>query len=271
MFLAKSKAGQAWSLTLDYDYQFSDQLYAAGRKVDSPEETSTHVETLTLGHRFSDDWSAGLRLRWIHATHLGDHPELSLNGFGDIDLFGQWRLGHALAPGSWLDGLTLGAGLSLPTGDDAATPIDEAGILQLFQLGFGSVAPIASVSYSADLIGGLGFFAQSTAVFPTGESDLGIQYGSSVVSQIGLSYALAEDLRLRGSVDILWRDQSELQGRTLADTGGTTIALTPGLTWDVSDAWTLSAFLRIPVSQQLNGNHQLAPGIQAHIGLSYAF
>lgn len=54
------------------------------------------------------------------------------------------------------------------------------------------------------------------------------------------------------------------------DSGGRTLYLSPGVTFEAAEKTHIYAFLQVPVYQNLNG-YQLAPRVTASVGVTFAY
>lgn len=179
-------------------------------------------------------------------------------GLGDVTTFAKGRIWTQDGRG-WTRRLSLLAGLKWPTGDFGRS--DSFGELpRPLQPGSGSFDPLAGAVFTWQT---LGWQLDAGAVYHHNTERAGFELGDT------LDVDLAAQLRLlprrlpaRGVPAYLngvlelngrWAGRSQVDGRSDPDSGGQTLALSPGLQW-VGTRWLFEAGVQVPVIQDLNGN-----------------
>ncbi len=194
----------------------------------------------------------------MRITRNGTRQTLSDRGFGDLTLFAKYQLLQRDAPEKTTR-LTFKGGLKLPTGDHTETDSEGSLLPRGLQLGTGSV------DYSAGLIfthvaDRLGINADAIYGF-NGESD-GFEFGDALKYDIALGYRIYPSvyetypspyatvyLELNGQL----ARKSRSGGQSVADSGGHTLFLSPGVQFIPLGNLIVEASLQIPVRQELNG------------------
>jgi hypothetical protein len=190
----------------------------------------------------------------------------NLNGLGDIELGARYAVLDLVDVGAARrQTLAFSAGTSLPTGL-RATSFDGHDVDEHGQPGTGAWGPFLGVHYRLEQMRWTGF-ASATGRVRTTNGD-GYHYGNaflwSVHGQYWLVPKLAVDLGLDGryaAADTI-ADGSEAE-----DTGGTVLAASPAVYWNVSGPLWLSARAQVPFYTHLFGAQSIGPTVVA--GLQY--
>jgi len=184
-------------------------------------------------------------------------PDRGDNGIGDITVLGKYRV-HTVNFKGGTSRLSLIGGLELPTGDDDES--DSQGTLPAsLQLGSGSVDVIAGGAYTYQTLShefdmDLRYiFNQEANDFEFGDV---FKYNFSFQKRIHPSVLPDEGIysqwnaliELNGS----YSQHSESSGSSVADSGGHTLFLSPGIQF-VSQRAVVEASVQLPVVQDLNG------------------
>lgn len=173
-------------------------------------------------------------------------------GIGDLEVF----LRHTVYERNW-PGRTFSvspyAGIELPTGGDTSP-----GFPRERTLGSGSVDYFAGFAVR-DAAWGEAHRFLSVRYTANTESD-GFERGDVVELDAAVKPPLAsweaggEVVGLNGilEVNLHWQDRHTLGGRTVPESGGTRLDLTPGLIY-TTHRWILEAAVRVPVVQNRHG------------------
>jgi hypothetical protein len=272
--------------------QHSDDLFHGQSRIDNPGDVSTSWREvrLDLAARLAERWWLGAsipRLE-IHNDEPG-RPDVDLEGLGDVALRVEWSpwasraadgaaadlaaaeeavAGHAKNGLFELRGLTVLAGLELPTGDDGESVPAGATPPSLLQLGSGTFDPILGLRY-AGTSGSLTGFATAAVQWSLGESDVGLRPGAVFESSAGVAWRFTDALAAAPSLDLVVRGRDHVDGAELDDTGSTLLFATPSLAIALARGFHLDASVRLPLWRRVNGT-QLAPGPRFEVGLTFA-
>lgn len=215
------------------------------------------------------------RLRFNSPT--GERKTISASGLGDLTLAGAYRFFRRDVERGTTQFSLLG-GLKLPTG---ATDIEDADLPQLtgtaetrlppsLQLGSGSVDGIVGLAGFHN-IDRLSFYADVQGKLNT-EGAQDFRAGNRLFYDLSVDYVLLPGrnmfviLELNGVVTA----RAEQAGRTVTDSGGHLLFLSPGIQYLPIPPLILEAGVQIPIYRDLNGR-QLAPDWSVVVGLRYLF
>lgn len=289
----------AWWVGVRSEYvdfrEYSDArlrgLRRRGPEADLHSVESLLATSLGLFYGVTDDVTLGLRLPYVRRTGIrepghadeaaaiaaahstggdtvgdggpGEVEQLgSVDGLGDLGLFGQWRFLHR---GPWH--LSLLAGLDLPTGETSERASNGDRVETEFQPGSGAVdgslglaATWATRPFSVD----------ASAVYTIAgdgsrDTNLGdvLAYGLAVSHRVGshdhagdhdhaTGHALLWDvfLELNGE----WREREVVDGATDGNSGGALLWLSPGARLTIAGRVTLGVSVGLPIAEDLNGD-----------------
>ena len=265
---------------LDLDYLFLDQtqLRSGTRKIspgDVPigkeleDYTRKNIATLGLSYVFNADWGVSLQLPYIvrdHATFGEDHDEYdtsSTSSIGDMSLIARYQ--------GFTSRHNLGVllGIKLPTGSfnnkfRSGAPLDRG-----LQPGTGTTDLVAGVYYFDQLGKDWNWFVQGT-IQRAFNSRAEYKPGTAVNLDAGLRYTRFKRIipQLQFNTRIVERDNGN--EADTANSGGTVINLSPGVTVEVTEKMASFIFVQVPVYQNLNG-YQLAPKWSLTAGIRVSF
>lgn len=197
------------------------------------------------------------------------------SGIGDITLLGKYRIYTKDYPGK-TSRFSILTGVKLPTGEDDEE--DRFGTLpQGLQLGSGSFDPIIGAAYTwqsldfeVDIDITYKFNTEGANDFEFGDLfKYNIAYQRRVwpfkLPEEGLYSQLNLVLELNGQ----YQQKNKSSGTKLADSGGNTIFLSPGLQY-VMERFIIEGSVQLPVVQDLNGA-QLKTDYIATVGIRMTF
>ncbi|MBI2466751.1 MAG: transporter [Candidatus Rokubacteria bacterium] len=246
------------------------------------QEVTTFEEDLTAVYGLARDLTVGAtlpiverRLRFDDAA--GQRRTISADGLGDLTLVGAYRVFRRDVERGTTQVSLLG-GLKLPTG---ATDIRDSDLPRLtggtktrlppsLQPGSGSVDGIVGLAgfHNMDR---LSFYASVQGKLNT-EGAQDFQAGDSLFYDLSADYVLLPErnmfliLELNGVVTA----RAEQAGRTVRDSGGHLLLVSPGIQYLPIPPLILEASVQIPIYRDLNGR-QLAPDWSVVVGLRYLF
>lgn len=184
-----------------------------------------------------------------------------LTGLGDVELGARYTLldlpDFARAR---RQSLAVSLGTSIPTGLRAAEvngiPVDEHG-----QLGTGAWGPYAGVHYRWEERAWTLFASLSGRLRTTNAE--GYQYGDALLWSAHAQLWADTRLALDAGVDGRWAAADARDGAAVVATGGLLLAAAPGVYWNVSGPFWLSARAQIPFFTHLYGIQTVGPTVVA--------
>lgn len=279
---------EGWTLGLRYEYIHNNRPLSGSTKVapitaaapQQGEITTTNRNYLVdLGYTFDSHWQVELEVPLMQRYH--QHYDAALNlltwnyqTLGDIKLLTSYRFADAGEPG-----FGVRAGIKLPTGSISQLATDGVTLAErMFQPGTGSTDLILGAFYSHDSHDSdLHWFASGHLQQPLttrnggpGGADQTYRPGNTLALGAGLTYPLMEKLRL--TVQGNWHQTGRESG-TAGDpvnTGGRTLAVSPGFSFAAAPDTQLYASLQLPVYQYLNGT-QLSNTLGVMVGANQRF
>ena len=272
---------KGYSLDLRYDYIDQTAFRAGSSSAPAPSlpdagevehRTTNRYVTATLGYSPDRDWGFQLVVPYLDRSHStfapGDtDPSLShTRSLSDIKLIGRYQ-GFSETGDT---GLTVG--VKLPTGSRDkrfnAGPEEGGDLDRSLQAGTGSTDLILGVFRYGSLGQGWNWFAQGTAQMPVKIKD---------EFRPGAQFLLNGGLRHEGGlvspqvqVNVLERRPDGGANGDADNSGGRSVALSPGAGIALAKGLTAYGFVQIPVYQHVEGV-QIAPRWSATAGISYTF
>jgi hypothetical protein len=285
-------ASAGWRFNFEYDYLNQDRLRSGTRSVSGvPDgielEGSTLNRYLTAGLSYSPNsrWNVDLRVPYVERTHTtygefdSRQPLPVLSGsrsssLGDIRLVGSYQ---GVLP---THNLGLQFGVKLPTGHygttvnfgsgpNAGTPLDAS-----LQPGTGSTDVIVgayyyqAVSQNLDVI--LNGQFQSAVRHRQNQPGNDFRPGNSTTLSVGLRYEANPNWVPQLQMNLLRKEADRGALADKADSAGTVVYMSPGVTAKVRNNLHVFGFAQIPVYSRLDG-YQLFPRWTFSVGASYAF
>ncbi|MGH7943841.1 MAG: transporter [Opitutaceae bacterium] len=195
---------------------------------------------------------------YLDKTLRAGGSERGDRGFGDATLLARHQVWQVDRAGETFRGQFL-AGVKLPTGRDDES--DSLGRLpQPLQLGSGSYDPIVAAVFSWQR---LQWQADFDVVYKLNTDANGFRFGNTLAHDAAFQYRLWPQ-SLSGSgvpafiygvfeLNGIWAERDRFRGAKLADSGGYTLFVSPGLQY-VTQRWIAEIAAQLPVVQDLNGN-----------------
>jgi len=231
-------------------------------------EQSTRAWVLDFGTAYgiTERLAVHASIPFLHTTFENRDVEDTESSFGDLTIIGRYT--WTLFSGVRVSQLSVAAGVNVPMGGGVQNPISSDR-----NFVSGTLDPIIAASGAVPLSTVISVDASVYARLILTEDDDGSKTGSF------LSYSLTGRYKLRRQgVDLslrltgLNRAQDEIDGRPFSNSGGDWLFLSPGISWDMSqaDAHGLQVWgtVEIPVYQFVNGV-QLTEDWTARFGLRY--
>lgn len=186
-----------------------------------------------------------------------------LSGLGDVELGGRLEvLDLPNFAAQRRQSLAVSAGSSMPTGPSDAQSggvrVDEHG-----QLGTGAWGPFLGAHYRFEQGDWTAFASVSGRLQTTNSA--GYRYGSALLWSVQGQYFADSSLALVLGIDGRYAAPDRQNAQSVDSTGGTVLALSPGLYWNVvGNAW-LSARMQWPMYTHLFGVQSIGPVLVAGV------
>jgi hypothetical protein len=287
-----AEAQDAWlqegtRIDLRFEYIRQDSVRSGTEKVAPSGEPGEHDEISTynrnwriaLDHNFNAAWGVSLIAPYINRdhTHLHNPPPIEqpadpepeswrIRKPGDVQVIGRYQtaLDKQLRSAAGLR-----AGLKLPTG--STDERNEAGELaeRTLQPGTGSTDLILGAFYRGPLTGASDWFTSATLQSPL-EFDDGFRPGTRFGADVGARVPLAARLSGQLQLNFTRRGRDSGSEAERADSGGSFVYLSPGLSLALNQQWSIYGFVQVPVYQRVNGR-QLTADTGAAVGANLMF
>jgi len=147
----------------------------------------------------------------------------------------------------------LNFGLKLPTGKTDRKNADGDAAERSLQPGSGTTDLLVGASYSSQRpVQNLSTFVQGLMQLPLHSKD---EYkpGNRVSLDAGVRYGVGEQVGLLLQANGLWRGRDRGAEAEPEDTGGTSLFLSPGVSYSIGKAINLYGFFQVPLYQYVNG------------------
>ena len=273
--------GTGLRLDLRYDYINQNQLRSGTGRASWPagheQEIYTKSQHLNaaLDYSWTPDWGLNLRVPFIDRDHstfgeAGDGSDAGTSHsrkIGDIKIVGRYQ--------GFLEAKNLGVlfGVKLPTGSSSETfsggPIAGDRLDRALQAGSGTTDVITGIYYYGELVRDWSYFSDVTTQIPVNSHE-DYRPGASLDFTAGIRYTGFQGLTPQIQITPRFAAKDKLNGDADADSGGTTVYLSPGLTVPVSKNVKIYGFVQLPIYQNLNG-YQLAPKCIFSVGTRFEF
>ncbi|MSP92272.1 MAG: hypothetical protein EXR79_10795 [Myxococcales bacterium] len=198
------------------------------------------------------------------------HRQGTKVGLGDIGLGARWRLVESGPERRWR--IDARPGFTLPTGGTEPNP-DELGRAgkahEHVFFGSGTVDPTLALDTEVEFGGWrLNAFAFGRAsLYANGH---GYKQGARAGGGIGVDVGVGEAWRLLARPEV-YHEQASAWGNDRAEGSGRTDAIaTGGVVWVPAPAWTLNAFVKVPVHTWSTGE-QIEVPLLGMVGVTWAF
>ena len=226
---------------------------------------------LDLDYVGSPAWGVTIQLPWhdrFHSTVAAGDVAVSTSqagGLGDVRLLGRYqRFGVQ-------DSYGLQLGLKLPTGrfdqDFATGPQAGAPLDRGLQLGTGTTDVLAGASYFTRPLDALCCFSQVMLDQPLASKN-GFRPAASLALNGGVRFLNTGWLTPQVQLNVRWDGRESGANSDRANSGGTMIYVSPGMTADVGRRLHAFTFVQLPLYQRVNGL-QLEPRWLLSLGFRY--
>ncbi|AYH41974.1 transporter [Azoarcus sp. DN11] len=280
-------AGLAGDTRLGLRYEFIDQRHPMHGDNDvSVGELPRHhdeVRTLnrntlfTLERDLAPDWTIGATLPLVDRSHKHIHNHHEEDGdvhhvpetwnfreLGDLRIEAR----HELLT-SREQGVGVSFGVKLPTGRTNLKNRDGDLAERSLQPGSGTTDLLLGAHWRRELAGGSTAFASVSADLATAEHD-GYRPGHRMHLDVGWLKPVSDRLSFPLQLNVSYKARDRGAEAEPEDSGATTVALSPGVSWQMSPHWQLYGYYQRPIYQHVNGV-QLTSRWSAVLGTTYAF
>lgn len=274
----------------------------AGGNQEVENGTATRFTTLGVGYAPTADWNFRLLLPYLERSHSsygnaqnpltpGQLSSAAYSGLGDARFITSFQ---GILP---THNFGLQLGVKLPTGNYGGPGADGSSVLgrnpKPFTSGPNALAPspgnLVDTSLqlgtgSTDLIVGAYYYqavSQDFDVFINGQFQAAVSHklnqagadfrpGNLATVSFGTRYEANPDLVPQLQINITRKSHDQGALADAANSAGTAVYLSPGVTASLGHGTSAYAFLQLPVYRNLQGV-QLAPRYAASVGVMYAF
>ena len=265
-------------VTLSEILRRRSQLYEGSHRIHDPLNQELWESRTALGLNFGirPDLTLSVLIPFVYEEFQFDGPSgretRASSGLGDVTLLAKYRLFKEdwhLGSFNW----TAFAGTELPTGETDSS--DEGMRLPpSLQPGSGSWDPIVATAATYEIdrfkLNGVLLYQYN------GEGAQDYKFGDLLVAEVKPGYRLVVEKfpgpLLRVDFGIQWRHEfpAEQHGSRLADSGGDTLLLTPGIVFWPRPWWGAVLNAELPIYRDLEGQ-QLASDFGISLSISYRF
>jgi hypothetical protein len=269
-----------------YEYIKQDELRAGSGRVAAGQLPRHHDEVKTINRNLLTEFDYTIDRDWALAasapivdrdhTHIHNHQGAQLvehwnfTRVGDVRLTGrrQWTAEDPATHALGFYGLNFG--LKLPTGDIDVRNGNGDRAERSLQPGTGTTDLVFGAYYTRVLpASGASWFVQGLVQTPLNSRE-DYRPGRRVTLDVGYRYEATDAIGLMIQLNALYRGKDSGLQAEPEDTGGRFIYLSPGISYAVTKATQLYAFVQKPLYQHVNGV-QLTADWSAVVGVSARF
>ena len=256
---------------LDFRYETinQDQPMAGSRKVGAGEVPAHHDEVYTynrnyltsIDRTFGPDWGLNVLIPVVDREHYHIHNHMGaqlderwdFTALGDVRVLARRRLASFEDAEPSQAVAALNFGLKLPTGKTDIKNGDGDVAERSLQPGSGTTDLLIGVTYSKMRPAtNLSTFVQGLMQLPLNEHD-DYRPGTRITLDGGLRYSVGEQVGLLLQANALWRGRDRGAEAEPDDTGGSSVFLSPGLSYSIGKSFNVYGFFQVPVYQYVNG------------------
>jgi hypothetical protein len=257
----------------------SDYANSAASGQEYQQDTRNHVVNATLDYSPNADWGVSLLLPYIDRHHTTVQPgdpappdgvsSSQSSGIGDVRLLGRYQGFGTEHDFGILFGVKLPTGAkdtNFTGGPASLLAAPNNGLDRGLQLGSGTTDLLLGFYKVGALSHDWDYFLQALALEPLNSSS-GFRPSDSLNVNIGARFMAWGELRPQLQLN------ARLEGRESADpanSGGTQVFLSPGLSYSVSERVDVYGFASVPVFVHANG-YQLVQPFSVSVGAHYSF
>lgn len=269
-------------IDLRYEQVRQDQLMSGSKKVGATEgdqlnrelETVSHRWLLNLDHGINEHWGISASIPFIDRSHLHTESGAPVNWnfrqLGDARISARYQ--SALQDAANGGGAVIGAnaGLKLASGQTDIANSTGTKAERSLQPGTGTTDMIASVYYRqvlSDL--STSWFIQANLEAPLNEKD-GYKPGRKTGLDLGIRTDWHSNFSPMLQLNYQYRERDSGVSAEPDNSGGSSLSVSPGLSYKFTAQTHIYGFLQIPVYQRVNGE-QLSPKWAATVGIQSKF
>jgi len=271
---------------LRYEYIDQDQPMAGSNKVSVGQIPAHHDEVSTINQNvigtfdygFSPNWGMTLVVPIVNRDHEHIHnhrgeqllEQWNFTQLGDIRVQGRWQSDFAQVGADRAGFVGTTFGLTLPTGKTDVTNGEGEVAERSLQPGTGTTQLALTAYYREALPSqNWSWYAQAAAQLPLNTHD-NYKPGNQFGVDLGYRYDMNDRLGLNLQLNYVFKDRDKGSEAEPEDSGGRTLALAPGITYEFSPAVQVYAFVQLPLYRYVNGV-QLTANWSVAAGVSVQF
>ena len=233
------------------------------RKSKPDNDLTVFVSPVVLPYNVTTEFLVGALFPYFTKDLDNNGTSLTSSGFGDMKLFAKYLLLQIDRPQETLRLLAKGT-VKLPTGDEKLGPPLALGT------GTTDYAFSAVVGWIKPRVG---FYAEG--IYSLNTSRGGTEYGDSFGHNLAVGYRLypttyktypSPQLSAYLELNGVTTGRNEEDGRSVDDSGGTTILLSPGLQYVGGRRWLVESSFQYPIVEKPNGT-QLETDFSLSLGV----
>lgn len=261
-----------------------DELRSGSHKTQPSGEVDEHDEVRTLNRNLlatldwniNPQWGFTLKLPMVDRAHKHIHnedngaggvePELekwNFSGIGDVKALARYRFYQ-----DEMSNAGVRFGLKLPTGSISKKNSAGEEAERTLQPGSGSVDSLLGAYYNRHM-GNMAWFVQGMWQETVHQRD-DFKPGRKLSADLGFSYSATPDLNLLLQLNLQHKSRDSGSNAEPADSGSSTVNLSPGFSCRIMSGTQLYGFLQKPIYQYVNGA-QLTADWSAAFGVSTQF
>lgn len=277
--------GAGSSFDLRYEHIVQDQPRSGSTKMGVGEIRRHHDEVRTrnrnligtYSHTFESGWGVSVATPLVDREHLHIHnhhgaqvrDEWNFRELGDLRVTGRYQ--RALSGSDDAPRIAgFLAGLKLPTG--RTTVANQAGDVaeRSLQPGTGTTDLVLGAFFHQQLPQhGASWFAQAQVQHALNDHD-GYRPGGQLSADLGVAKTLTEKLSGIAQLNAVVKRRDSGANSEPADSGSRSLFLSPGMSYQLTDAMRAYAFYQHPLYQHVHGV-QLTPKRAIVVGVSTRF
>jgi hypothetical protein len=275
-----------WFFDFHFEYIDQDQPRAGSHSVAVGEIPMHHdeVETInrnyitTFAYGFTPEWGASVVVPWVDRDHQHIHNHQGekvletwkFNDLGDMRVQASYQKALDSSDAQRAGFVGLIGGIKLPTGKTDVTNAEGEVAERSLQPGTGTTDLLLGASYRETLpLINSSWFVQVAAKQPLNSHD-NYRPGTQVELDFGYRYDVSDKVALMLQLNYNWKNRDSGSEAEPEDSGGQTLALTPGISVEVAPNVNVYGFVQIPVYQYVNGV-QLTANWAATVGINAKF
>src|SRR5213075_2144959 len=215
----------------------------------------------TIDRTIDANWGVNVLVPVVDREHYHVHNHMGaqlderwdFTALGDVRVMARRRLASFEGQEPSAAVAALNFGLKLPTGKTDRRNADGEAAERSLQPGSGTTDLLVGASYSSlRPAQNLSTFVQGMMQLPLNEHD-DYKPGNRVSLDAGVRYGVGEQVGLLLQANGLWRGRDHGAEAEPDDTGGTSLFLSPGLSYSAGKALNVYGFVQLPLYQYVNG------------------